>query len=130
MRQDKFFYDEAGRQKPLPGIQEQDDFEGIDLNEQLIRNPRESFSMVVNSDAMEEAGIFRGDMVIVDRAVEPGSGHVVIAVLDGEMLIRRLEISSARRQLLPATSKLSAIEINPGASFRVWGVVTYVIHSV
>ena len=69
-----------------------DDFmeKGIDLNEQLIRNKPATFFMRVRSDAMKDAGIFNGDVVIVDRSINPVSGKVVIAVLNGDMIIRRL----------------------------------------
>lgn len=103
---------------------------GIDLNEQLVKNKPATFFMRVNSDAMTGAGIHSGDVVIVDRSLEAKNGKVIIAVLDGEMLIRRLEIHNGKKRLLPATKKLSAIEINESSSFSVWGVVTYVIHSV
>jgi DNA polymerase V len=103
---------------------------GIDLNEQLIKNKPATFFMRVNSDAMIGAGIHNGDVVIVDRSLEAKNGKVIIAVLDGEMLIRRLELINNKKRLLPATKKLSAIEINESSSFSVWGVVTYVIHSL
>jgi DNA polymerase V len=80
---------------------------------------------------MVGAGIHNGDVVIVDRSLEWRNGSVIIAVLNGEMLIRRIEVTEGRRKLLvPETKKLSAIEITDGASFNVWGVVTYVIHSL
>jgi DNA polymerase V len=69
-------------------------------------------------------------VVIVDRSIEPKNGKVIIAVLDGEMLIRKLEINNHKRRLLPATKKLSAIDITESSSFSTWGVVTYVIHSM
>jgi DNA polymerase V len=104
---------------------------GIDLNEQLIKNKPATFFMRVNSNAMVGAGIHNGDVVIVDRSLEWRNGSVIIAVLNGEMLIRRIEVTDGRRKLLvPETKKLSAIEITDGASFNVWGVVTYVIHSL
>jgi DNA polymerase V len=103
---------------------------GIDLNEQLIRNKPATFFMRVNSDAMIGAGIHQGDVVIVDRSLEARSGKVVIAVLDGEMLIRRLDISNHKKRLLPATKNLSAIDISESSAFDIWGVVTFVIHSV
>src|SRR5690242_8743464 len=103
---------------------------GIDLNEQLIRNKPATFFMRVNSDAMIGAGIHQGDVVIVDRSLDARSGKVVIAVLDGEMLIRRLDINNHRKRLLPATSTLSPIDISESSAFDIWGVVTYVIHSV
>jgi DNA polymerase V len=103
---------------------------GIDLNEQLIRNKPATFFMRVNSDAMIGAGIHQGDVVIVDRSLEARSGKVIIAVLDGEMLIRRLDISNHKKRLLPATKNLSAIDISESSAFDIWGVVTFVIHSV
>src|SRR5215212_2896089 len=64
---------------------------GIDLNEQLIRNKPATFFMRVSGEAMVGAGIFDGDVVIVDRSITAQSGKVVIATLNGEMLIRRFE---------------------------------------
>jgi len=103
---------------------------GIDLNEQLIHNKPATFFMRVNSDAMIGAGIHSGDVVIVDRSIKAVSGKVVIAVLNGEMLIRRLYVTGKKQRLLPETNKLAAIDIDPFAEFTVWGVVTYVIHQV
>jgi DNA polymerase V len=104
--------------------------QGMDLNEQLIKNKPATFFMRVNSNAMIGAGIHAGDVVIVDRSLEAKNGKVIIAVLNGEMLIRRLEIAENKKRLLPATKKLSPIEICEANSFSVWGVVTYVIHSL
>jgi DNA polymerase V len=101
---------------------------GIDLNEQLIRNKAATFLMRVNSDAMTGAGIYNGDVIIVDRSIEAKSGKVVVAVLNGEMLVRRLEQSFGKVRLLPETKKLAPIDVDPAVEFSVWGVVTYVIH--
>ena len=104
---------------------------GIDLNEQLIRNKPATFFMRVNSDAMINAGIFQGDVVVIDRSIKPVSGKIVIAVLNGEMLIRRFEKTFNKMRLLPETSKLAPIDVDASCeAFSVWGVVTYVIHSV
>lgn len=103
---------------------------GIDLNEQLIRNKPATFFMKVRGEAMIRAGIFDGDMVIVDRSIKPVSGKIVIAVLNGDMLIRRLEHRLNKVRLLPETDRLSPIEVDPFAEFSIWGVVTYVIHRV
>jgi DNA polymerase V len=103
---------------------------GIDLNEQLIGNKTATFFMRVNSDAMIGAGIFNGDVIIVDRSLEPKNGKVVVAVLNGEMLVRRLEQSFNKVRLVPETKKLAPIDVDPYAEFSVWGVVTYVIHQV
>jgi DNA polymerase V len=103
---------------------------GIDLNEQLVRNKPATFFMRVKGDAMVGAGIFDGDIVIVDRSIKATNGRVVIATLNGEMLIRRFEKTLNKIRLLPETNKLSPIDIDPSAAeFSVWGVVTYNIHS-
>ena len=104
---------------------------GIDLNEQLVRNKPATFFMRVNGYAMIGAGIYNGDVVIVDRSLQARNNSVIIAVLNGEMLIRRLQILENKKKLLvPETKSLSVIEINDESSFDVWGVVTFVIHSV
>src|ERR1051325_2000910 len=80
---------------------------GIDLNEQLVKNKPATFFMRVNSDAMIGVGIHIGDVVIVDRSLEPKNGKIVIAIVDGELLIRKLEIGGNKRRLIPATKRLS-----------------------
>ena len=103
---------------------------GIDLNEQLVRNKPATFFMRVRGDAMVGAGIHDGDIVIVDRSLKAVSGKVVIATLNGEMLIRRLEKTFNKIRLLPETSKLSPIDVDTsGNEFAIWGVVTYSIHA-
>src|SRR6187549_914745 len=64
---------------------------GIDLNEQLIRNKPATYFMRVTGNSMINAGIYDGDIVIVDRSLKPQNGKIVIAVIDGELLIRRYE---------------------------------------
>ena len=103
---------------------------GIDLNEQLVRNKPATFFMRVRGEAMVGAGIHDGDVVIVDRSLKPDSGKVIIASLNGEMLIRRFEKNFNKVRLIPETAKLAIIDIDPYAEFSVWGVVTYVIHSL
>src|SRR2546423_13775548 len=80
---------------------------GIDLNEQLIRNKPATFFLRVTGDAMLKAGIFSGDVLIVDRSVKAVSGKVVVVVLNGEMLVRRLEKSFNKIRLVPETDRLS-----------------------
>jgi DNA polymerase V len=103
---------------------------GIDLNEQLIRNKPATFFFRMNGDAMNGAGIYSGDALIVDRSITNVNGKVVVAVLDGEMIVRRLEKTFNKIRLVPETPKLSPLEVDPFADFSVWGVVTYVIHAL
>ena len=102
---------------------------GIDLNEQLVKNKPATFFFRMNGDSMNGAGIFSGDVLIVDRSITNANGKVVIAVLNGEMLVRRLEKTLNKIRLIPETAKLAVIDVDPFAEFAVWGVVTYVVHA-
>jgi len=103
---------------------------GIDLNEELIRNKPATFFMRVSSDAMKEAGICTGDVAIVDRSIKATNGKVIIAILNGDMLIRRFEKTNNNIRLITDSNKLSPIQIdNTCEDFAIWGVVTYVIHT-
>jgi DNA polymerase V len=104
---------------------------GIDLNEELIGNKPATFFMRMRGDAMTGAGIHNGDLVIVDRSLKAASGKIVIATLNGEMMIRRLEKTFNKLRLLPESPRLPAIEVDVSCNdFSIWGVVTYVIHQV
>ncbi len=103
---------------------------GIDLNEQLVRNKPATFFMRVSGSSMINAGIYDGDIVIVDRSLKPQNGKIVIAVIDGEMLIRRYEKTMNSLRLIPETTKLSPIDINEFMDFKIWGVVVYIIRNV
>src|ERR1700748_20894 len=89
---------------------------GIDLNEQLVRNKPATFFMRVKGDAMIDAGIYDGDIVIVDRSIKAANGKIVIATLNGEMLIRRFEKTFNKIRLIPETSKLAAIDVDISAA--------------
>ncbi len=103
---------------------------GIDLNEQLVKNKPATFFMRVRGSSMIDAGITDGDIVIVDRSLSPKNGKTVIAVVDGEMLIRHYEKTFNKLRLVPATSKLSPLEVNEMQDCRIWGVVVYIIKEV
>lgn len=103
---------------------------GIDLNEQLIRNKPATFFMRVSGNSMVNAGIYSGDIAIVDRSLKPQNGKIVIAVIDGEMLIRRYEKTLNSLRLIPETPKLSPIEVSEFSDFKIWGVVTCIIRTI
>lgn len=103
---------------------------GIDLNEQLIRNKPATFFMKVRGDSMINAGIFDGDIVIVDKSIKPVNGRIVIAVIDGEMLIRRYQKSMNKLLLIPDNHKLATTDVSEFSDFKVWGVVVHLIRSI
>lgn len=102
----------------------------LDLNEHLVRNPASTFFVRVTGDSMLNAGIFSGDILVVDRSLNPKDGNVIIAALDGELTVKRLSMLKGKIALLPENSVYKQIDIKPEMNFEVWGVVTNVIHSV
>lgn len=100
----------------------------IDLNEYLIKHPAASFFVRVVGDSMINAGIHSGDILIVDRALEPVDNKIIIAVLDGELTVKRIKKKKSKLFLAPENPAFNPIEVTPEMNFEVWGVVTYVIH--
>ncbi|EPR44311.1 Peptidase S24/S26A/S26B, conserved region [Desulfovibrio sp. X2] len=100
----------------------------LDLNEHLVKNPAATFFVRVSGDSMRDAGITSGDILVVDRSLEPRDGAVVVAALDGELTVKRLRTRRGRLYLMPDNPDYAPVEIDPEASFTVWGVVTFVIH--
>ena len=103
---------------------------GIDLNEQLIRNKPATFFFKMKGDAMKEAGIFDGDVLIVDRSLKLLSGKIIVAILNGELLVRRFHKNFSAAFLIPENSRYKNINLAEFSNFSVWGIVTYVIHPV
>ena len=100
----------------------------LDLNELLITHPAATFFVRVSGDSMKEANIKSGDVLVVDRAVEPKNGDIVIAHLSGEFTVKRILKKGKRLFLNPENPAFPPIEVNQEEDFQVWGVVTYVIH--
>ena len=102
----------------------------LDLNKHLLCNPETTFYVRVSGDSMIDAGIHTGDLLIVDRSLRPQSGKVVIAVINGELTVKRLFKEHDRLFLMPENPSYSCLEITDDMDFMVWGVVTNVIHSL
>ncbi len=100
----------------------------LDLNEFLIKHPSATFFVRVQGDSMTGAGICNGDILIVDRALEPKNGDIAVCVIDGEFTVKRLQIISDEVYLAPENGNYKPIKVTTFQDFRVWGIVTYVIH--
>jgi len=101
----------------------------LDLNELLIRNPQATFFLRVSGSSMVNAGINDKDLLIVDRSIEPTHGKIVIAILDGELTVKRLYRQNGTIKLCPENPKFKPIEIKKESDLQIWGVVTNVIKS-
>jgi DNA polymerase V len=102
----------------------------LDLNRHLIKHPAATFFVRVAGDSMIGAGIHPGDILVVDRALEPQDSNVVIAVIDGELTVKRISQRHGKLFLVPDNQAYEPLEIIETMEFEVWGVVTSVIHSL
>ena len=102
----------------------------LDLNQHLIKHEATTFFVRVNGDSMTGARIHSGDLLIVDRSLEPSDNTVVIAVVNGELTLKRLSKRGHHLSLTPENGKYDPIAVTEGTDFEVWGVVTHVIHAV
>jgi DNA polymerase V len=102
---------------------------GIDLNEQLIRNKPATFFFRMRGDAMKEAGIFDNDVLIVDRSLKLAHGKIIVAVLNGELLVRRYHKNFSSSFLVPENSRYKTINLGEFSDFMLWGVVVHSIHT-
>jgi DNA polymerase V len=100
----------------------------LDLNELLIQNPTATFFVRVAGDSMKDAGINHGDILVVDRSQEAVSGKIVIAIVNGELTVKRFMQNLSACQLVAANPAYPPVEIAEDTDFSVWGVVTSVIH--
>jgi DNA polymerase V len=102
----------------------------IDLNRQFVRHPAATFFVRVKGFSMIKAGIHDGDMLIVDRSLEAQSGSIVIAVVNGDLTLKRLLIDGNEVWLMPENPEFQPLQITDGMELQVWGVVAHVIHSL
>ena len=106
--------------------------ESLDFNRDLIRHPEATFYGKVYGDSMEEAGICEGDIVVIDRALEPRHGDVVVGFVNRDFTIKFLDLTHKDEgyiELRPANKKYEPIRIDEDDNFEVWGVVVWTIKS-
>jgi DNA polymerase V len=104
--------------------------QALDLNQLLIRHPAATFFLKVSGDSMINAGIHPNDILVVDRSLAPNSGKIIIAAVNGELTVKRLLKKLQKVYLVPENDAYPIIEITEFIDFRIWGVVTSVIHQV
>jgi len=106
-----------------------DDFKEIriSLDKELIKNEEATFYARVSGDSMQGAGLENGDLLIIDRSIEPSNNKIAVCFVDGEFTVKRIKIESKKLYLIPENKKYSPIEINEENELIIWGIVTYVI---
>jgi DNA polymerase V len=100
----------------------------LNLNAKLIPRPSSTFLIKAEGDSMIGAGIYEGDLLIVDKSITPTHNQIIVAVVNGEFTIKRLLYRFPKTILQPENPKNVPIEVTAEMNFQVWGVVTYTIH--
>ncbi len=122
------FFESVSAGFPSPAADYMD--KKLDLNELCIKNPSATFFIRVEGDSMQGVGIFNGDILIVDRSLNAKPRDIIVAVVDGEFLVKRLCRQGKTVFLAAENFGYPPILIEENTNFQVWGVVTKVIHNV
>lgn len=99
----------------------------IDLNKELINNPSSTFYARVKGSSMKDAGIQDGDILVIDKSLEPQDGDTAVCFLDGEFTLKFIRIEKDAVYLIPANSEFHPIKVTEENNFCIWGIVTYSI---
>ena len=101
----------------------------IDLNKELIKNPSSTFLARIEGDSMTDISISDGDIVVIDKSLEPSEGRIIVAFLNGAFTIKRIRFDKNGCWLVAENPKYKAIWVTDESDFQIWGVVVHVIKS-
>ena len=109
-----------------------DDFKEIriSLDKELVKNKEATFYARVSGESMIEAGLDDGDLLVIDRSLDPENGKIAVCFIDGEFTVKRIKKEKNKLYLMPENKKYKSIELNKDNELTIWGVVTYVIKSL
>ena len=107
---------------------------GIDLNRELVRNPSSTCFGRARGSSMEGAGIYDGDLLVIDKSLEPYEGAVAVCFIDGEFTLKRIHFEREAGQmvavwLMPENESFHPIKVTQENQFVIWGIVTHSIRS-
>lgn len=123
-----FFAESVAAGFPSPAVGELNGT--LDLNQLCVRHPAATYFVRARGDSMTGAGIDDGDILVVDHSVTVTNGAIIIAALDGEFTVKRLEMKDKHARLLPENPAYHPIEITPATGAEFFGVVTFVVKCV
>ena len=103
---------------------------GLDLNRELIKNPASTFYARVSGLSMVDEGINDGDLLVIDKSIEPYDGCLAVCFIDGEFTLKRFEKHKEFGLLVPANKDFKPIKVTADNDFCIWGVVTYLIKKI
>ncbi|MFI3269800.1 MAG: translesion error-prone DNA polymerase V autoproteolytic subunit [Rikenellaceae bacterium] len=99
----------------------------LDLNRELVKNPASTFYARVSGVSMVDDGVDDGDLLVIDKSVEPTDGALAVCFIDGEFTLKRFSDQGDFALLMPANDKYKPIRVDSSNDFMVWGVVRYLI---
>ncbi|MBS1537924.1 MAG: translesion error-prone DNA polymerase V autoproteolytic subunit [Bacteroidetes bacterium] len=101
----------------------------IDLNKHLIKHPSSTFYGRVKGQSMKDEGINDGDLLVIDKSLDPIDGKIAVCYIDGEFTIKRITLAKNMCWLMPANENYKPIKVTSDNDFLIWGIVTHVIKS-
>jgi len=101
----------------------------LSLDELIIKNKSATFFVRVEGDSMINAGIHSDDILVVDRSITPKSGHIIVAIIEGEFTVKRLVIEGKKYALKAENPRYKNIALDEHSNFMVWGIVIAVLHN-
>ena len=109
-----------------------DDFKEIriSLDKELVKNKDATFYARVSGDSMVGAGLDDGDLLVIDRALNPENGKIAICFIDGDFTVKRIKKEKNKLYLMPENNKYKSIELKEENELIIWGIVTYIIKTV
>lgn len=102
----------------------------LDLNELVVKHPVSTFYLRVEGDSMTGAGIQHGDIVAVDKSLEPKTGDIVVAAVDGDFTLKHLKKEGQKAWLVAANPDYPPIALHEATDATIWGVVTFMVRKV
>lgn len=120
-------YADGGIQAGFPSPAQDYITESIDLNRELVAHPAATFYGRVAGESMIDEGIEPGDLLVIDRSLEPADGDLAVCCLDGDFTLKRISLRAGEVWLIPSNETFDPILVTPDRRFEVWGVVTHTI---
>ena len=136
-----FFYPDQDNQKSLYLAQEgisagfpspADDFKElrISIDQEVVRNEEATFYARVSGESMQGAGLDDGDLLVIDRSIEPQNNKIAVCYVDGEFTVKRLKVVSDGVFLIPENPRYHPMKVTEESELIIWGIVTYVVKKV
>lgn len=125
--EDDFFLLANGVKAGFPSPAEDFSNESLNITSEIVKNPASTFYARVNGESLKDDGINDGDILVIDKSVEPYQGCIAMCYIDGEFTLKHIDIHPDHILLIPANKEFKPIKVTPDNDFTIWGVVRYAI---